>query len=113
MRRFWGGTSMPRAESNKTFSQTAILPASGRSSPERQSSNVDFPAPEGPNRMVIPGGASREDRKSTRLNSSHGYISYAVFCLKKKKRKQTERHVLTAATRDQLHQRHLHQLTVV
>src|SRR2546422_6344649 len=27
------------------------------------------------------------DRKSTRLNSSHGYISYAVFCLKKKKRK--------------------------
>src|SRR2546429_973554 len=26
----------------------------------------------------------REDRKSTRLNSSHGYISYAVFCLKKK-----------------------------
>src|SRR2546422_6334290 len=32
---------------------------------------------------------SREapDRKSTRLNSSHGYISYAVFCLKKKKTK--------------------------
>src|SRR2546422_7353090 len=29
------------------------------------------------------------DRKSTRLNSSHGYISYAVFCLKKKKRKIT------------------------
>src|SRR3989449_959551 len=29
--------------------------------------------------------ASLEDRKSTRLNSSHGYISYAVFCLKKKK----------------------------
>src|SRR2546422_7601183 len=28
---------------------------------------------------------TREDRKSTRLNSSHGYISYAVFCLKKKK----------------------------
>src|SRR5256884_3584126 len=27
------------------------------------------------------------DRKSTRLNSSHGYISYAVFCLKKKKEK--------------------------
>src|SRR3989449_4437615 len=30
-------------------------------------------------------GADR-DRKSTRLNSSHGYISYAVFCLKKKKK---------------------------
>src|SRR2546422_8506869 len=42
---------------------------------------------------------SRErDRKSTRLNSSHGYISYAVFCLKKKKKKQTtnrnSRHVI-------------------
>src|SRR2546422_7670441 len=31
------------------------------------------------------GQPRREDRKSTRLNSSHGYISYAVFCLKKKK----------------------------
>src|SRR2546429_2592939 len=30
-------------------------------------------------------GTPEEDRKSTRLNSSHGYISYAVFCLKKKK----------------------------
>src|SRR2546422_4300850 len=29
-----------------------------------------------------------EDRKSTRLNSSHGYISYAVFCLKKKKKRR-------------------------
>src|SRR5687768_49935 len=28
---------------------------------------------------------NQQDRKSTRLNSSHGYISYAVFCLKKKK----------------------------
>src|SRR2546422_3048667 len=32
-----------------------------------------------------------QDRKSTRLNSSHGYISYAVFCLKKKK-KANHRH---------------------
>src|SRR2546422_1438892 len=31
------------------------------------------------------GGSASPDRKSTRLNSSHGYISYAVFCLKKKK----------------------------
>src|SRR2546422_7495619 len=30
------------------------------------------------------------DRKSTRLNSSHGYISYAVFCLKKKKKNKKE-----------------------
>src|SRR2546422_6182047 len=32
------------------------------------------------------GPAPVRDRKSTRLNSSHGYISYAVFCLKKKKK---------------------------
>src|SRR2546422_5383791 len=32
------------------------------------------------------------DRKSTRLNSSHGYISYAVFCLKKKNTKKKDRH---------------------
>src|SRR2546422_6274582 len=34
------------------------------------------------------------DRKSTRLNSSHGYISYAVFCLKKKKKRSTHTHAI-------------------
>src|SRR2546427_3970284 len=34
-------------------------------------------------------GAVRLDRKSTRLNSSHSQISYAVFCLKKKKKNKT------------------------
>src|SRR5688572_32254473 len=34
----------------------------------------------------FPKGASGLDRKSTRLNSSHSQISYAVFCLKKKKK---------------------------
>src|SRR2546422_6721497 len=41
-------------------------------------------------RLRRPDGVLRQlqevDRKSTRLNSSHGYISYAVFCLKKKKK---------------------------
>ena len=32
------------------------------------------------------GDGDGRDRKSTRLNSSHGYIAYAVFCLKKKKK---------------------------
>src|ERR1041385_1716250 len=41
------------------------------------------------------------DRKSTRLNSSHGYISYAVFCLKKKIQ-QTSRHSL-ATSKQQRH----------
>src|SRR3712207_8672475 len=35
-----------------------------------------------------------EDRKSTRLNSSHANISYAVFCLKKKKKNNTSLHTL-------------------
>src|SRR2546422_5596157 len=35
------------------------------------------------------------DRKSTRLNSSHGYISYAVFCLKKKKKKNLRNEIET------------------
>src|SRR5690349_24054664 len=34
----------------------------------------------------------RQDRKSTRLNSSHVEISYAVFCLKKKKKKRNNTH---------------------
>src|SRR2546430_1695430 len=34
--------------------------------------------------------AHRQDRKSTRLNSSHSQISYAVFCLKKKKKKKNQ-----------------------
>src|SRR5687768_18336103 len=36
-------------------------------------------------RRFLQNDSTGEDRKSTRLNSSHGYISYAVFCLKKKK----------------------------
>src|SRR2546422_8319325 len=39
-------------------------------------------------RREIRGHHRATDRKSTRLNSSHGYISYAVFCLKKKKKRQ-------------------------
>src|SRR5437879_10720842 len=40
------------------------------------------------------GGLAHRDRKSTRLNSSHRCISYAVFCLKKKKNKiKTKKHI--------------------
>src|SRR5690554_7646492 len=37
--------------------------------------------------------AVEQDRKSTRLNSSHVRISYAVFCLKKKKKKNNKKHI--------------------
>src|SRR5947207_7918946 len=39
---------------------------------------------------VVRGELEIQDRKSTRLNSSHTVISYAVFCLKKKKKKQRQ-----------------------
>src|SRR5258707_3338690 len=47
-----------------------------------------------PRRPVTPGSGRRRgpDRKSTRLNSSHANISYAVFCLKKKKKKTRVTH---------------------
>src|SRR2546430_11678068 len=43
--------------------------------------------------------AAREDRKSTRLNSSHSQISYAVFCLKKKKKQKTQYQTADTNTR--------------
>src|SRR2546422_2058900 len=54
------------------------------------------PASEGiaaavPVRAEPPQLHGHRDRKSTRLNSSHGYISYAVFCLKKKKKKKHQK----------------------
>src|SRR5699024_12786219 len=52
----------------------------GRASPPRPASSPTF-------RVRVRGGLARPDRKSTRLNSSHVSISYAVFCLKKKKKK--------------------------
>src|SRR2546422_1217396 len=58
-------------------------------------------APENPFRGDRQSAAEGErDRKSTRLNSSHGYISYAVFCLKKKKNKdRTQERELQPKTR--------------
>src|SRR2546427_1558884 len=48
-------------------------------------------------------GAEVLDRKSTRLNSSHSQISYAVFCLKKKKKKHITHKRHTADTHDHQH----------
>src|SRR2546427_2252948 len=58
--------------------------------PESRRRHVDDPAG---GDDVDPGaapGARGRDRKSTRLNSSHSQISYAVFCLKKKKKNATK-----------------------
>src|SRR2546421_8572975 len=51
-----------------------------------------------------------EDRKSTRLNSSHDQISYAVFCLKKKKKEKNNCHNTRVISNDELIQsQHDHQ----
>src|SRR5438132_2903119 len=55
--------------------------ASPRSSPDRRTPSVSAA-------QETKGGVLSKDRKSTRLNSSHTVISYAVFCLKKKKKKK-------------------------
>src|SRR5437588_7654037 len=47
---------------------------------------------------ILPAGLTPTDRKSTRLNSSHTVISYAVFCLKKKKIKQRQSKVMYHAS---------------
>src|SRR2546421_4507014 len=45
----------------------------------------------------------QEDRKSTRLNSSHDQISYAVFCLKKKKQLQQHLHTIQSSVLHAVH----------
>src|SRR2546426_8619976 len=50
-----------------------------------------------------PPGEVLQDRKSTRLNSSHLVISYAVFCLKKKKNKNTVTRMFVAQHRPMCH----------
>src|SRR2546430_11912034 len=62
-----------------TLSLHDALPISQREGPARESS---LERRDGPRAAQH---AERRDRKSTRLNSSHSQISYAVFCLKKKK----------------------------
>src|SRR5690348_17922712 len=60
-----------------------------RSHAEREQHEVDEEERERGERPARPrAGAREQDRKSTRLNSSHPSISYAVFCLKKKKKKK-------------------------
>src|SRR2546429_4338386 len=83
---------MVRGLANRKSHASAI----GRHSPNRQPHQPSATLPVNSRKTIIdtafpimspsqPGPPAIVDRKSTRLNSSHGYISYAVFCLKKKK----------------------------
>src|SRR5207302_10296710 len=62
------------------------LPAWSRSARRRRASPSAPRRQRAPCRAALHAGLALVDRKSTRLNSSHVKISYAVFCLKKKKR---------------------------
>src|SRR5437899_9027262 len=88
---------LPRPPRSTLFPYTTLF----RSSPECRRRN-----PDPPRRCRLPGRGARsawtarrsrcrEDRKSTRLNSSHLGISYAVFCLKKKKKKKVKTYKTT------------------
>src|SRR2546429_6982458 len=66
-----------------TRSMGAEIVLVGPGSDERQAQAEELAAQHG-YVIVPPYNDEKIDRKSTRLNSSHGYISYAVFCLKKK-----------------------------
>src|SRR2546422_6403684 len=61
------------------FPYTTLFRSNAVASRRNMGRGLDLPAGCGSLQMIA------RDRKSTRLNSSHGYISYAVFCLKKKK----------------------------
>src|SRR5437879_9704595 len=78
-----------------TLSLHDALPISGSSTASRRArgradrsahSSARHPSPAAARPGILP---RARDRKSTRLNSSHRCISYAVFCLKKKKKNQT------------------------
>src|SRR2546429_5623890 len=72
-----------------TLFRSAARAGAGRPARGQDALGVPWPQPGAGVARAAPRGAAAlpEDRKSTRLNSSHGYISYAVFCLKKKKHK--------------------------
>src|SRR2546422_5148544 len=72
-----------RRHARKLWFQCVTRPAPG--GPEIHNENFSLHLFERERRPLRRLPQSKLDRKSTRLNSSHGYISYAVFCLKKKK----------------------------
>src|SRR5712675_333541 len=79
-----------RSTPNGGISGACSLPASSSSFDSGSAPGAAMLyAPAGPRLTASRIASTQSDRKSTRLNSSHGYISYAVFCLKKKKNKTT------------------------
>src|SRR5687768_17973783 len=89
----------PRPPSSTLFPYTPLFRSGHRARDQQRAVSIQQPESEtqrgSEDRRAAssPGRCSARparDRKSTRLNSSHGYISYAVFCLTKKKKKITD-----------------------
>src|SRR2546427_2552760 len=79
-------TLLIRADVSGTSVATVVVDISAPDLPTTVVFNVPVAAGVASGTLTIPAGSDRTiDRKSTRLNSSHSQISYAVFCLKKKK----------------------------
>src|SRR2546430_11762942 len=78
-------TTLFRSYVDQTNTSDAVANADATSSAQQTVSQSQ----EGPGPLLRLGDRLLRDRKSTRLNSSHSQISYAVFCLKKKKKKNT------------------------
>src|SRR2546430_13364907 len=86
-------TTLFRSEAMKAAQQIAGLPPEGvaisrrlmKGAPDEIVKRIDDEAEQFKLRLKSPEARNALDRKSTRLNSSHSQISYAVFCLKKKK----------------------------
>src|SRR2546422_5439153 len=77
--------STPRATSARRQRLASLSRKTGSRQPRYRSRRSAIVTVTG---LESPRHVGRIDRKSTRLNSSHGYISYAVFCLKKKKKEK-------------------------
>src|SRR5256885_4236775 len=78
--------SRPNPRSARANSEFACQEFASSSTPLRASGSASA------NRSLFDKRDASQDRKSTRLNSSHLVISYAVFCLKKKKKKNKYHH---------------------
>src|SRR2546427_8200353 len=82
------GTCLPVARCTRT-PRTGAQAANRRSASAGSAAPISYPAR---------GRCHSRDRKSTRLNSSHSQISYAVFCLKKKKKNANPKSARTKST---------------
>src|SRR5207248_10330233 len=112
-RRLWNGRSTPRCASREGSARAATAPVAlfsvAAAAPEvctlslhdalpisvRDQAHAVHPEERRAAHLLVVDALLHllQDRKSTRLNSSHRTISYAVFCLKKKKKKRTRKRV--------------------